>query len=250
MAEVFISYARQDFDFASSLSDVIERHGLTVWWDRSLVPGDDFRARILDELNISTNVIVLWSPNSVASAFVLDEANRALMQGKLVPFMIEACELPLGFGVLHYKVLSRIKIDAEVVLSAMNKAAAIPNGSKVDEGLANWRRIGASTAPSDYAEFVEKFPNHELSATARVRLAVALRTNAAQTRRITEMSQLPTSTRPDNLKKNTRHWMDDGSGSKWVRCEAILPNCGVGCGRPYEIRKGKRADGHRRANTE
>ena len=50
MADVFISYAREDRPFAARLAHALEAGGRTVWWDREILPGKDFAELIAAEL--------------------------------------------------------------------------------------------------------------------------------------------------------------------------------------------------------
>ncbi|WP_418319967.1 TIR domain-containing protein [Piscinibacter sakaiensis] len=101
MAEIFISYSRDDRDTAHALAVALEAAGLAVWWDRELTGGGDFAAEIERHLIAAPLVIVLWSHTSVQSDFVRDEASRARDQRKLLPVRIADVPLPLGFGTLH-----------------------------------------------------------------------------------------------------------------------------------------------------
>jgi hypothetical protein len=59
---------------------------------------------ICDAIDAAQAVIVVWSPASVRSRFVLDEAERSLDASKLVTTHVEKFRLrqvPLGFGRLH-----------------------------------------------------------------------------------------------------------------------------------------------------
>ncbi|NJM35994.1 MAG: toll/interleukin-1 receptor domain-containing protein [Rhodomicrobium sp.] len=59
--------------------------GYSVWWDTSLLPGDSFTEVILNRIDSSRVVIVLWSPAAGQSAWVKTEASRAYAQGKMNP---------------------------------------------------------------------------------------------------------------------------------------------------------------------
>ena len=50
------------------------------------------------ELARAKCVVVIWSPNSVGSHWVLDEAGKGRERGILVPVLIEGASAPLGFG--------------------------------------------------------------------------------------------------------------------------------------------------------
>jgi len=97
MARVFLSYAREDIDSARKLAGVLADAGHTVWWDRHLHGGANFSSEIERELKDAEVVMVLWSPTSVASAWVQDEAAEGRDSGRLVPASLHSVKPPLGF---------------------------------------------------------------------------------------------------------------------------------------------------------
>jgi TIR domain len=97
VADVFISYASEDRDRARSLAKVLETGGLSVWWDRKIVPGQSFDQTIERELDAAKSAVVLWSTASISSGWVKSEASAARQRGILVPAMIDDVKIPLGF---------------------------------------------------------------------------------------------------------------------------------------------------------
>ena len=101
MADIFISYKREDRPFAERLSIALEQLGFDVWWDFELLSGDRYRKVIRAVIDQCPAAIVLWSERAVESDFVLDEASHALRLGKLCPARIDGVPLPFGFGQSH-----------------------------------------------------------------------------------------------------------------------------------------------------
>ena len=101
MADVFLSYAREDLAVAAKLAQLLEANGLKVWWDRRLIAGDQINATIERAIEEAKAIVVLWSPSAVASRWVNGEAETAAEGGKLVPVKIAECKLPLNFRTLH-----------------------------------------------------------------------------------------------------------------------------------------------------
>ena len=97
MADVFISYAREDEPKARQLADALTARGWGVWWDRAITPGEVFSRVIQRELEAAPCVVVLWSRASIASEYVQDEATVAKERGALVPALIDDVRPPLGF---------------------------------------------------------------------------------------------------------------------------------------------------------
>ncbi len=91
---------------AQRVSHGLEREGFSVWWDAELHSGETFDEMIEHNLRRSKAVIVLWSPNSVGSRWVRAEATQGDRRKKLVPAVIESCELPIAFELHHTSDLS------------------------------------------------------------------------------------------------------------------------------------------------
>jgi TIR domain len=121
--DIFISYARTDFAVAKRIARELEGHNLPVWWDNRLDPGHQFRETITARIDQAARVIVIWSPTSVNSGFVLDEASRANQQNKLLPIAIMGAQPPLGFGHLHTLQIADINKDIDRIIAVARGAA-------------------------------------------------------------------------------------------------------------------------------
>jgi hypothetical protein len=99
--DIFISYSREDRSAARHFAESFTREGFSVWWDAVLRSGETFDEVIEKELRAAKAVVVLWSPRSVASRWVRAEATLADRGNKLVPAIIEACNLPIIFELTH-----------------------------------------------------------------------------------------------------------------------------------------------------
>lgn len=93
MADVFISYDTEDRPKARLVSDKLGEAGYSVWWDRNIILGGEFWDVIEAELEASRAVIVLWSKESVKSPWVKAEANRGTRGDRLIPILIEDCQI-------------------------------------------------------------------------------------------------------------------------------------------------------------
>lgn len=97
MADVFLSYLRQDTAHAHRLAAVLGALGWSVWWDRQLVPGIDYHRAIADQIETAQCIIVLWSRHSIDSEMVVDEADAARVRNVLLPVLVEDVTPPLAF---------------------------------------------------------------------------------------------------------------------------------------------------------
>jgi formylglycine-generating enzyme required for sulfatase activity len=101
MADIFISYKREEQPLAKKLANALQKMGWSVWWDPKLRAGEHFDDAIERALIDAKCVIVMWSKLSVKSRYVKDEANYALKRNKLVPIAIEEVDLPFRFEGVH-----------------------------------------------------------------------------------------------------------------------------------------------------
>lgn len=97
MADVFLSYAREDRASAQALAEALAMEGWSVWWDHRIIVGEAFDQAIERELHAAKSVVVLWSDHSVASEWVKNEAAAAAERGVLVPVLISNIRPPLEF---------------------------------------------------------------------------------------------------------------------------------------------------------
>jgi hypothetical protein len=111
MADVFLSYAREDQFVASRLADALNARGWSVFWDRQIHAGPRFEDVISRELGAAKCMVVLWSSASVKSDWVLDEANEGKTRGVLVQATIEDVRAPFGFR--QYQAASLVGWDGD-----------------------------------------------------------------------------------------------------------------------------------------
>ncbi|OOG60182.1 TIR domain-containing protein [Rhodanobacter sp. C03] len=107
VADIFLSYKREDRARAGLIVAALRKSGRTVWWDEGLTPRQAWDATIEQEIAAAASVIVLWSTRSVASDWVRSEAHYAQDRSKLVPVLIEPCTVPLAFMLKQSIDLSR-----------------------------------------------------------------------------------------------------------------------------------------------
>ena len=82
MADIFVSYSREDRKRVAPLIELLESLGLSVWWDREIKPGDDFEGNIDKAILDARCVVVVWSKHSVKSRWVRNEALEGLDRGR------------------------------------------------------------------------------------------------------------------------------------------------------------------------
>lgn len=101
LADIFVSYSRQDKGRVAPVVAALEAVGWTVWWDPEITPGEEFDALISRELEAARTVVVCWTPLSVESRWVRGEARDAADRGVLVPVRFDGAKLPIDFRAVH-----------------------------------------------------------------------------------------------------------------------------------------------------
>lgn len=120
MLDIFISYSRDDIDLAKQLEEKLNTHGWRVWFDSHIRGGSNFREEIVENLQKARCVIVIWTPNSITSNFVIDEAGEAT--SRLIPIITCDVKPPMGFRNFHsVKCKKRDKIEEEEFKELINK---------------------------------------------------------------------------------------------------------------------------------
>lgn len=98
MADIFVSYAREDVARAEMVVRGLEALGLECFWDTEIPPGQSWADFIEQKLSQCRAVVVLWSQTSAKSQWVREEARMARDQRRLIPAIIDGTTAPLGFG--------------------------------------------------------------------------------------------------------------------------------------------------------
>ncbi len=96
--DLFVSYSRKDKKRVRRLVELFEQNGMSVAWDNHFLPGSRWRKSIVQALESSRAVVVLWSRHSVESHWVMEEASYAQQHDKLVPARLDDVNPPMGFG--------------------------------------------------------------------------------------------------------------------------------------------------------
>ncbi len=97
MADVFLSYSREDRERVRPLQSRLAERGLDIFWDTEILPGHRWDEELQHKLEFAKCVLVAWSANSVRSHWVKDEASYGRDRKMLLPVTIDGTEPPLGF---------------------------------------------------------------------------------------------------------------------------------------------------------
>src|SRR6516165_4155730 len=112
MADIFLSYNREDQATAQRFAEAFEAQGFSVWWDVTLRSGEAYDQVTEEALRTAKAVVVLWSKRSVTSRWVRAEATLANRNGTLHAAMIVTGDLPIMFELTQTAELSHRRGDA------------------------------------------------------------------------------------------------------------------------------------------
>ena len=141
MASVFLSYDRDDTGKARPIALALEKAGHSVWWDLHVRGGAQFSKVIEEALKAADAVVVLWSKQSVESAWVRDEAAAGRDSGRLVPVSLDDTEPPLGFRQFQTIDLSGWKGRGRIphlleLLGAVDSLGSVDTASEAPQPIA------------------------------------------------------------------------------------------------------------------
>jgi TIR domain len=111
MADVFISYKREERARVGRIASALEGLGLSVFFDARLPSGSTFDEEINRELRAAGAVLVCWTQGAIDSRWVRAEASLALEEDKLAPLLLERVNLPAPFNLVHSEYLGAWRGD-------------------------------------------------------------------------------------------------------------------------------------------
>ncbi|MCB1760426.1 MAG: toll/interleukin-1 receptor domain-containing protein [Gammaproteobacteria bacterium] len=93
---VFLSYAREDSGFSLALANEIKQKGVNIWVDQwDIAAGADWDQSIDEALYSCDTLVLVLSPDSVASSEVRSELRVALSEKKtIIPVLYRECRKP------------------------------------------------------------------------------------------------------------------------------------------------------------
>src|SRR5512146_1591474 len=106
MADVFVSYAREDEPQAKRAAEAIRALGYRAWRDDELPPHRTYAEVIEERLNSADAVVVLWSAHAKTSQWVRAEADTARNCGTLIQASLDGTIPPIPFNQIQCADLS------------------------------------------------------------------------------------------------------------------------------------------------
>ncbi len=101
---IFVSYSHRDERFVIPLARDLMGRGIRIWLDqREIIAGEDWMQQLEEGLKDTDALLVVLSPRSVASKYVMQEVAAAQAAKKPVfPIMYKTCDLPPNLSPIHF----------------------------------------------------------------------------------------------------------------------------------------------------
>ncbi len=162
MADLFISYSRNDRDRCTVIRDALMALKVAVWSDARIGAGAAFDREIEREITAARALLVLWSADSVESDWVRNEARTGKEENRLVAVQITPCQLPLEFRSVQAELMPEgaERGDHPAWLNVLSRI-----GELVDRpGLAEFARLHVSGSLEDWKRWLARNPADPLAA--------------------------------------------------------------------------------------
>ena len=142
MADVFVSYARNDEAVAVRVVDALRSDGYAVWRDDELPAHLAYADVIEERLKSAKAVVVLWSAEAARSQWVRAEADTARSAGTIVQASIDGSIPPLPFNQIQCADLSGWdgKSDAPGWAKLKGSVRALAGAAPADAAKTGGRR--------------------------------------------------------------------------------------------------------------
>ena len=186
MADVFISYDRDDRERISKLVELLEAQGWSVFWDRDIPSGESWRSYLSAALERARCVVVLWTAHSIKSEWVAEEADVARQRRILIPVLLDPVAPPLGFRTVQAASLQGWPevVDAAAIAELLQVIATIlakpasPVAEPSPQPTSVVAEVDRSAATSD-ATAIHRAPRIPRRVAIAAALAVAILASAS-----------------------------------------------------------------------
>lgn len=160
--DIFLSHSSKDKEKVRAVAAFLETNGLAVWFDEKCIgPGDDIFLAIENGLQTSRNLLLFISPDALKSDWVSLEKNTVIFRDpsnklrKLIPVVIEDCELPDTLK--RYKYIKHSEESnqwLDDILSACSGTESVETDRKIRKTK---RRISRQNTASETVSTLSQF---------------------------------------------------------------------------------------------
>lgn len=128
MSHVFVSYSRDNSDYADELTTLLESEGIDIWIDRGgMMPGSRYRRTIRDAIDSCVSFLVIMSTSSGESDWVENELDWAERRGKPIFALLLDGEPFFGLTTTHYEDVTSGCMPSRQFLGALSAIGLDPH---------------------------------------------------------------------------------------------------------------------------
>lgn len=181
MADIFISYKREDRPLVRPLVRTLQERGFTVWWDSRIETGENWITLIKRALDAAGCIVVLWTPQSVGpdgiylSEVVTAEAEQGRRKNILLPVRMQNGPRPWLHELRNEEDFSNWNNNVDdPALDRLAGRIATFCGERTPpkpSELAAWLRAEEANNADAYRQFVDAFPQSRFAREAEPRAA-------------------------------------------------------------------------------
>ena len=102
MADIFLSYAREDTNVANVVVRALKAAGFSVWIDRQVPTASKWEDILDTELGRARCIVMLWSAHAIKSHYVRHEGWAGFQRAALVPVLLSRAEIPRLFRSIQF----------------------------------------------------------------------------------------------------------------------------------------------------
>lgn len=151
MADIFLSYARQERNEIMPIKALLEKLGLTVFIDvEGLDGGDHFPQRLEQEILAAKLVVSCWSPLALSRPWVVRECMMAVKAGIILPIQIKPFDdsnMVVSLSSLHYIDLTDFLSESSLE-KRRNFVGVISRKLAEPELIARFEKLSEQAAPA------------------------------------------------------------------------------------------------------
>ena len=181
MADIFISYKREDRPLVRPLVRTLQERGFTVWWDSRIETGRNWMTCIKRALDAAGCIVVLWTPQSVGrdgiylSEIITAEAEEGRRKNILLPVRMQNGPRPWLHELRNEEDLSNWQSNVDdPALDRLAGRIATFCGTRTPPDpaeLAAWLCAEETNNADAYRRFVDAFPQSRFAGEAEPRAA-------------------------------------------------------------------------------
>jgi hypothetical protein len=140
---IFISYSHVDREFATQIASALAKEGVNIWIDvEDIPPGENWRTAIDEGLKTAEIMLLIISPESMASVEVQSEWNYFLVEKKqIIPVLYRKAEIPARLRLIQWVDFSRGGSQFDTSFALLRDRLKLSPGAPSKPSVATSRKV-------------------------------------------------------------------------------------------------------------